>query len=143
MGRTRWQRPNIKTGPRKDLGISVRSGWEANVCRWLTHQGIEWEYEPIRFEFPIKKGMKSYTPDLWLPETETWVEVKGHLPSTDKTKLKRFKKYHPEDFAKLWVIPGSPKTEAAIWCEEMGIPILAYYLDIKKQFSKIVPHWDE
>lgn len=135
----------VKSGYREDIGTKVRSGWEASVIRWLNYQQIEWEYEPKRFYFPIKRGTTSYTPDLWLPNYEggKWVEVKGSLPAQDRTKIKRFKKYCPTEFSKLTVIVGSPKTEAAKFFEEMEVPVMAYFLELNKQFKDVIPHWND
>lgn len=141
-----WQHTKVKAGPRADLdGLRVRSGWEASVIRWLNWRGIEWEYEPQRFYFPIKRGTISYTPDLYLPQYEggAWVEIKGSLGPHDKVKMRRFKKYFPMEFAKMMVIPGSPKTEAAKFFASMEIPVLAYFLDLNKEFKDTIEHWDE
>jgi len=97
-------------GERADIGIYCRSRWEANLCRYYNYTGIKWLYEPKIFYFndsllmgkkKIKKGTLSYTPDFYLSELDKWVEVKGHLRYKDKVKLKRFRKYYPEYFAKL------------------------------------------
>lgn len=138
-----WQRSPVKAGARADLGVTVRSGWEANVARWLNHQGIEWEYEPKRFYFPIKRGVKSYQPDFWLPTQEQWLEVKGHIPTQDKTRMRRFKRHCPTEFNKLTVIVGSAATEAAAFFEELGVPVLAYYRELDKEFKDVIPHWGD
>lgn len=142
-----WQHTKVRAGPRADLGgLKVRSGWEASVIRWLNYQDIEWEYEPSRFQYPIKRGTRSYTPDLYLPDYEgqdRWVEIKGSLADNDRTKIRRFKKYYPTEYAKLMVVPGSPKTEAAKFFAEMEIPVLAYFLELNKEFKDVIPHWDE
>lgn len=137
-----WRGGTIKAGKREDLGVHVRSGWEANVARWLTHESIGWEYEPKRFYFPIKRGTKSYCPDFWLPNYMggKWLEVKGYIPQQDKTRMKRFKLHCPTEFSKLVVIPGSPTTEAALFFEELGAPVMAYYRDLNKEF-KGLPYW--
>ena len=140
-----WQHTRVHAGPRADLGVSVRSGWEANFIRWLNYQDIEWKYEPCRFYFPIKRGTRSYIPDLYLPGYDggKFVEIKGALAQNDRTKIRRFKKYYPEEYGKLMVVPGSPKTEAAKFYAEMGIPVLAYYLELNKEFKDLILHWDE
>lgn len=43
-----------KSGFRKDLGHSVRSSWEANVCRILNKYNIVYEYE--KHTFKLKDG---------------------------------------------------------------------------------------
>lgn len=140
-----WQHTKVKAGLREDIGVKVRSGWEASVIRWLNWEGIEWEYEPKRFYYPVQRGTRSYTPDLYLPNYKggKWVEIKGSLAKNDPVKIRRFKRHCPTEFAKLMVIPGSPKTEAAKFFAEMEVPVLAYFLDLNKEFKDQIPHWSD
>lgn len=95
-----------KGGTRSDLGIYVRSSWEANVARYLNFlikqkTIFKWEYEPDTFWFEnIKRGTRSYTPDFKIWDTEDgdpyYWEVKGYMDAKSKTKLKRMAKYHPD-----------------------------------------------
>jgi hypothetical protein len=110
-------------GKRADLGFYVRSIAEANYARyldWLLAQGeiAGWLYEPFCFDFPIKRGHRSYQPDfaIWehgaaapeaararLPRQRVvmechpswWAETKGWMDATSKTKLRRMAKYYP------------------------------------------------
>ena len=132
----------LNKGFKKDIGVSIRSGWEGNVLRWLTLENKVWQYEPRVFFFEdIKHGTVCYTPDVYIETDDTWLEVKGHLPAKDKTKIRRFKKYYPEEFAKLKAVVGGPKTAAAIFYQELNVPILVYYNDLKK-LSKMIPGWE-
>lgn len=58
-------------------GCRFRSRTEARWAVLFDALGIKWEYEREGFELPSGK----YLPDFWLPEFETWVEVKGGQPS--------------------------------------------------------------
>lgn len=99
-------RPRSKAGVRDDLGLFVRSSWEANYCRYLNllmKMGVveEWSYEPETFWFKgVKRGTNSYKPDFRVkykgdPKIE-YVEIKGHETAKDRTKWKRMKKYYPD-----------------------------------------------
>lgn len=100
-----------KGGTRKDIGIYVRSTWEANVARYLNflkEKGSisKWEYEPDTFWFEnIKRGTRSYTPDfkIWDKEDSEpyYWEVKGYMDAKSKTKLKRMAKYYPDIKVKI------------------------------------------
>lgn len=85
-------------GRRTDLnGQYFRSRYEANYARFLNFSKIEWTYEKKTFWFlNIKRGVRSYTPDFFLPATNEFHEVKGWMDAKSKTKLKRMKKYYPE-----------------------------------------------
>ena len=91
---------------RPDLGVYIRSRWEANYFRILQHQktqGIiqDFQYEPLTFWFEsIKRGTRHYTPDFLvvLPDgTHYFVEIKGFMDTVSNTKLKRMAKYYPNE----------------------------------------------
>lgn len=100
-----YPKSNAKGGTRQDIGIFVRSSWEANYARylnWLVEQRQikSWEYEPDVFLFDgITKGCRSYLPDFKVTNNDESVEyheVKGWMDKQSQTKLRRMKKYHPD-----------------------------------------------
>lgn len=103
----------VKGGWRSDLDRYFRSSWEANYARYLNYIREPWEYEPKEFEFPVKRGNRTYKPDFWLPKRQQWIEIKGYMDQKSRTKLNRFKKYFPEEFAKLVVIGEAEYKEIA------------------------------
>jgi hypothetical protein len=110
-------------GWRDDLDRYFRSSWEANYARYLNFIKEPWEYEPKEFEFPVKRGNRTYKPDFYLPRLDRWVEVKGYMDQKSKVKLNRFKKYFPEEFAKLEIVDGEK------------------YSEIKK-YAGLIPGWE-
>lgn len=72
----------VRGGPREDLTVRVRSGWEANFQRVLTHLQLSWTYESETFPFPkITRGQnRHYRPDyfLWGPPGIELVKDGGH-----------------------------------------------------------------
>ena len=130
-------------GKRKDLdGLFVRSAWEANFLRYLKYNNIEYFYEPKVFYFEgIKHGTVSYLPDIYLPETDEYIEIKGQLTSQGRTAVNRFFKYFPEEAAKLKAVTGGPNTKASQFFEKHGVPIYAYMNDLNK-LKKIIPNWE-
>ena len=141
-----------KIGKRPDCNnLFFRSGWEANIFRLLkldkniTHI----EYEPMDFtfwQFGVKKGTISYTPDFRIyfqDGTYQWIEVKGGwLKQTDKTKIRRFKKYYPEEFDKLVVVTAGPTSKTALFFKELNIPVKWHYPDVNKAYKNVVPNWE-
>jgi predicted nucleic acid-binding Zn ribbon protein len=117
-----------KKGRRSDLGdMFFRSAWEANYARWLNFRQdvASWEYEPQRFEFPIKRGTNSYLPDFRVTLTNgtiEWHEVKGWMTQKSATALKRFAKYYP--------------TETLVLIDESA------YRSIAKFARGVVPCWE-
>ena len=55
-------------------GVWFRSSWEISFAKFLDAAEILWLYEPKRFH--LKDG-KHYSPDFYLPTTETYIEIKG------------------------------------------------------------------
>lgn len=131
-------------GKRPDLNNQyVRSAWEANFLRYLKSKGISYLYEPKVFTFPgVKHGTVSYCPDLFLPNTNEWVEIKGMLDGRSKTMIRRFKKHYPEEFAKLKAVVGSDKTKSYEFFKEMDVPIYCLYNDLNKTCKKSIPFWE-
>jgi len=139
-------------GFRKDLGIYVRSSWEANICRYYNFVGIKWIYEPREFEFfKIKRGSRFYKPDIYLPEQNKFIEIKGFFTASDKTKLRRFKKYYPKEFAKLeFIIPDKYARDKAngemikFLCEDLGIYFVKIksYKEIEDKLGALIPNWE-
>lgn len=129
----RWTNPHARgiKGYRGDLhGIYFRSRWEANVARFLDVLLVcgeisSWEYEPRVFTFPVKRGIKSYTPDFLIHRndgTHYWLEVKGWMDKPSQTKIKRFGIHY--------------KTEELIICGDKD------YRELEKAFLGIIPNWE-
>ncbi len=77
--------------------VAMRSTWEVAYAKFLDKQGIKWQYEPRWFN--IGKGPWrgiSYTPDFYLPATDTYTEVKGYLSKLNATKITAFRNKYPE-----------------------------------------------
>lgn len=94
-----------RAGLRDDLGVKVRSSWEANVARWLkwrVEKGeiAAWEYEPTTWVFPnVTRGPVCYTPDFLirhLDGSEEYLEVKGRETSRDRSKWRRVRQFYPD-----------------------------------------------
>ena len=143
----------IVGGKRKDLESDYfRSKWEANYARYLNQMEINWEYEPKTFWFEdIRSGTTSYTPDFYLVDSDEWVEVKGRWDSKSKTKLRRFKKYHPEEFAKLYIITadifGKSKTAKKVrqflLCDlKLKLGKIGNYTAIARKHKSIISNWE-
>lgn len=116
-----------KSGLRDDIGMFVRSSWEANYVRYLNFlkslgeiSGYEYEKHTFRFD-GVSRGPFIYIPDfkVLLPDgTHEWHEVKGWMDSKSRSKLKRFAKFFPNE--KMVVI--SLDEYNAISAKHSGLP---------------------
>jgi len=140
-----------KGGFRKDLKRFFRSKMEANICRYYIWIKMPWMYEHKEFEFKgIKRGTRFYKPDFYLPTFDNWIEVKGYFRRIDKIKLRRFKRYFPEEFKKLrFIIPDKYAKSKAngemieFLCDDLGIEFeeIENYKQIEAQ-KGFIPGWE-
>lgn len=68
--------PIINAIPTTYKGITFRSRTEARWAVFFDEIGIKWDYEPEGYE--IGDGSR-YLPDFWLPELDSFFEVKPNL----------------------------------------------------------------
>jgi hypothetical protein len=95
MGNTRRLHECVTTGVVhvNDTGRPFRSLFEERVTDTLTRMGFKWWFEP--YTFPIRRTTDAtWTPDLYLPDYGTFVEVKGKWGIGAKKKLERFRKMY-------------------------------------------------
>jgi hypothetical protein len=64
-------------------GYRFRSRLEARWAVFFDAMGIKWVYEKEGFQVDVQVDgcdhSYKYLPDFWLPESQTWVEVKGQI----------------------------------------------------------------
>jgi len=109
-----------KAGIRKDISTTAyfHSRWEANIARLFNYLNIKWEYEPKMFDI----GEQMYTPDFYLPETDTYIEVKNFWNDFSKERDTKFRKTYPD--VKLKVI------------------LKEDYLKLQDKYAKKIPKWE-
>lgn len=79
---------NIKPIETVYNGYRFRSRLEARWAVFFDEAGIEYQYEPEGFD--LGDGLY-YLPDFYLPEEDTWVEIKGQaLTPKEREKIERF-----------------------------------------------------
>ena len=138
---------------REDLKQYFRSKMEANVARYYNFVSIKWIYEPQEFEFyKIKRGSRFYKPDFYLPDMDVYIEIKSWVRPQDKTRLRRFKRYYPEEFKKLWFVIYDKYSRSVangkiikFLVGELGIDFntirIGSYKEIEK-YGKLIPGWE-
>jgi hypothetical protein len=82
-----------KAGIRKDISrkIYFYSRWEVNIARLFNYLGVKWIYQPKTFDL----GSQNYTPDFYLPDYNTYIEVKNFLWRYSKIRDMKFRKLYP------------------------------------------------
>jgi len=114
--------PRSKSGFREDINHFVRSAWEANICRVLKYNNKNYEYESKNCRFDLDE-LGIIIIDLFIPEDNLYIEVKGRLEEKSKLKMKRLIAKYPD--LNLKVIDGE------------------VYKDIKNRYCLLVKGWEK
>lgn len=107
--------------------LGYRSGLEVAVARYLEENKVPFEYETLRLKYVVPEQVKTYTPDIILPNGII-LELKGEFKSADRTKMKAVKAAHPDLDIRLVFsnanqkITTKSKTTHAAWAEQNGFP---------------------
>lgn len=105
-------------GWRSDLGHYARSNWEANIARVFKYTKSKYLYEPATFDLLETV----YTPDFYLVDHNTFIEVKGRWGHIDKFKYETFKTLYP--LLKIQVIDQ------------------AAYEEMKAKYRSLIKEWE-
>lgn len=73
-----------------------RSTWERELAELLTSLGITYKFEPTRYFYKSHKD--SYLPDFYLPEYNTYIEVKGYYDKRSQKRCNLFRKYQGNQY---------------------------------------------
>lgn len=92
----------------RNMKIQLRSSYEIAYAKYLDNKKIEWYYEETTFNL----GNTTYTPDFYIPEANTYIEIKCYWRKDALEKFKLFKEMYPD--IKIEVI-------GKIILEELGI----------------------
>jgi len=106
-------------GVRKDLGgFKFFSRWEANFARMLNKFEILWEYQSHTFDLIYQK----YTPDFYLPDYDTFIEIKNYLSDYSGKRDEIFRDLYSE--------------------EKLILVLKNSYIELEKAFSKGINNWE-
>jgi len=109
-----------KSGIRSDISAAIcfYSRWEANFARILNLLGIKWEFQSKTFDLKFQK----YTPDFYLPESSTYVEIKNFLSDYSRKRDEGFRKLYAD--VKLALILKND------------------YLKLQERFAPLIKTWE-
>jgi hypothetical protein len=132
MGRVfRRAKRSPKKNPQRRVhpynGYKMASKAEVHFAEWMDDKRLHWLYEPERLDWipPSRK----YTPDFKVMRKDGsffFVEFKGYLRPSDKTKMKAIRKQYPDlDLRFVFMNAKKPsykgaKTSYAGWAEKNG-----------------------
>jgi hypothetical protein len=67
-------------------GIDLHGTWELKYAQWLDAKGIVWERCKTQFTYTFEDAQRRYTPDFYLVESDTYIEIKGYATAKDAAK---------------------------------------------------------
>lgn len=107
-------------GIRDDIGneFYFYSRWEANFARILNLLNIPWQYQCKTFDI----GGHMYTPDFYLPDSDTWIEIKNFLSDYSRERDENFRKRYPD--------------------LELMLILRDDYLELQKEFAPKIDKWE-
>lgn len=73
-------------------GVDLHGKWELKYAQYLDANGINWERCKTRFSYFFEGKQRSYTPDFYLRDRDTYVEIKGYKTAKDEAKWNQFPK---------------------------------------------------
>jgi len=88
------------------------------MARLYTYLKVQWEYTPRSFDI----GGHTYTPDFYLPETDTYVEVKNFWGEYSRIRDTKFRATHPE--------------------VHIEVILKNVYLELEQTYAHLIPNWE-
>lgn len=73
-------------------GVDLHGTWEQAYAMYLDDNNINWIRCKKRFTYYFEDKLHYYTPDFYLPESDTYIEIKGYATDKDRAKWEQFPK---------------------------------------------------
>lgn len=67
-------------------GTKMMGKWEVEFAKLLDKKNIKWIYTKDKFEYLYEEEIHTYNPDFYLPEFDTYIEIKGYPTERDYAK---------------------------------------------------------
>jgi len=77
--------------------LTCTASYEIKAVKYFNAHKINYEWQPQTFTMP---DGRTFRPDCYLPDEETWVEIKGYFRKDAKEKWDWFHNTHPD--SELW-----------------------------------------
>lgn len=71
-------------------GINLKGAWELKTAQWLDSLNIIWINETNPHDYFWNEGWHKYFPDFFLPDYNSYIEVKGYKTDRDDAKWNQF-----------------------------------------------------
>lgn len=71
-------------------GIKFHGLWELKFAMHLDDKNVAWRRPTEKFQYTFEGKVRHYTPDFYIPEMESYVEIKGYQTPKDEAKWRQF-----------------------------------------------------
>lgn len=85
-----WHLSFSKSRTHEYRGVKLHGLWEVKFAMNLDDKNIEWRRPTEKFPYEFEGKKRNYTPDFWVPEMDSYIEIKGYATPKDETKWKQF-----------------------------------------------------
>ena len=85
-----WHLSFSKSRTYEYKGVKLHGLWEVKFAMNLDDKNVEWRRPTEKFQYTFEGKTRNYTPDFWIPEMDSYVEIKGYATLKDKAKWSQF-----------------------------------------------------
>ena len=85
-----WHLSFSKSRTHEYKGIKFHGLWEVKFAMNLDSKNVVWRRPTEKFQYIFEGKTRNYTPDFWIPELESYVEIKGYTTPKDEAKWSQF-----------------------------------------------------
>ena len=109
-----------KAGIRLDIDPNLYffSRWEANFARILNLLRVKWVFQPETFNLETQR----YTPDFYLPDYRSYIEIKNFLSNYSLNRDQEFRKLYPD--------------------KNLILILKDNYIKLQEDFSPLIENWE-
>lgn len=79
-------------------GQSLQGTWELEIAKKLSEAKIDWKRVKLyndSFEYTLENKTRTYTPDFYIQEIDSYLEIKGYWWGNDKLKMEEVIRSYP------------------------------------------------
>lgn len=87
-----WHTSLAKRMHKNYKGNDLHGSWELAYAKYLDSQNVNWIRNKQQFKYFYNDAWHNYTPDFYLVDEDTYIEIKGYKTQKDDAKWNQFPK---------------------------------------------------
>ena len=85
-----WHLSFSKSRTHEYKGVKFHGTWEVKFAMYLDDKSVEWRRPIEKFSYLFGEKNRNYTPDFYIPELNSYIEIKGYQTPKDEAKWSQF-----------------------------------------------------